>query len=387
MSPNKPWNGLIVICAANSYDATPMADWHMARELSRHTPVLYVDPPVSHLTRFRDPVRAKTAAGLRQVNGNLARLTPLTPPFPNRPSGVVAATAAIRRQMRAATRKLTSSVGAVINGWPQYPIAGACGERVTAYWAKDDFVSGAQLLGMDARMLHRRETKAARGAGLIVASSPAVWASWTHRGYSPVLIPFGTDTALDAKVGNVLPGTGCGGDSSQAGFIGRLNARTDLALLEAVADVVPLQLAGPIDPAFQPARVQALLSRPTVLWHGEVAREDLPGVMEQIGVGLVPYSTRVPFNLGSCPLKTLEYLAAGRAVVSTALPAIRWLGTDLVTMASEPDEFAWAVKELLDGERWREQAHERVEFAAQHSWEHRAGDMLEALESAQSLGW
>ena len=57
---------------------------------------------------------------------------------------------------------------------------------------------------------------------------------------------------------------------------------------------------------------------------------------------MTPYAES-PFNRASFPLKTLEYLAAGLGVVSTDMPSARWLNTSLISLQSEPHDFALAV--------------------------------------------
>ncbi|HVB44046.1 MAG TPA: hypothetical protein VNF47_15265 [Streptosporangiaceae bacterium] len=49
------WDQLIVLCAVNRYDGIAMGDWHLAHQLSKLCPVLYVDPPMSRLTPRRQP--------------------------------------------------------------------------------------------------------------------------------------------------------------------------------------------------------------------------------------------------------------------------------------------------------------------------------------------
>lgn len=71
-----------------------------------------------------------------------------------------------------------------------------------------------------------------------------------------------------------------------------------------------------------------------------------------VDVGLVPYGDPA-FNRASSPLKTLENLAAGRAVVATDLPAVCWLDTALVTVAGDPDGSADAVEAALAAPRGR----------------------------------
>jgi len=164
-----------------------------------------------------------------------------------------------------------------------------------------------------------------------------------------------------------------------AGFVGRINDRTDLSLLEAIADRGrSLLLVGPKDPAFEPDRFDALRQRRNVRWVGPKPFEALPGYFRVLDVGVVPYRDS-PFNRGSFPLKTLEYLAAGRAVVATDLPAIRWLATDLVSVATTPPAFADQVDRLLAQPRTPGMLARRQAFAARHSWARRAADINEAI--------
>ena len=67
-------------------------------------------------------------------------------------------------------------------------------------------------------------------------------------------------------------------------------------------------------------------------------------------------------------MKTLEYLAAGRPVVATSLPAVRWLDTDLVTLADTPDDFAASRGARAALARDPLLVRRRREFAARHSW-------------------
>jgi teichuronic acid biosynthesis glycosyltransferase TuaH len=152
-----------------------------------------------------------------------------------------------------------------------------------------------------------------------------------------------------------------------------------LRLLEAVADRGrSLLLVGPKDPTFEPQRFDALVSRPNVSWVGPKPFDALPSYFRAIDVGVVPYGDS-PFNRGSFPLKTLEYLAAGRAVVSTDLPATRWLDTNLVAIASAPEAFADHVERLLEEGAKSGLTASRKEFAAKHSWPVRAGEFYEAI--------
>ena len=332
----REWDGLVVLCAANGYDDMKMSDWHLAVHLSKLTPVLYVDPPMSPFTPVRNPETASPLdrPRLRLEGPGLARLTPVVQPFPCRPGTTGITSALTRRHLRRAMTRLGGRVQAVISGWPQYSVFGSCGEQVRVYWAKDDFVGGAALLGLNAKVLDTRERRVAARSDLLVASNPVVADTWRSRGLDAQLVPFGTDAKAFLGIEHVSLPSDIGLPGPVVGFIGRINDRTDMRLLEAIAERGrSLLLVGPKDPAFEPQRFNALRCRRNVRWVGLKPFDALPSYLRAIDVGIVPYRDS-QFNRGSFPLKTLEYLAAGRAVVSTDLPAIRWLATDLICIAA-----------------------------------------------------
>src|SRR5699024_307712 len=131
---------------------------------------------------------------------------------------------------------------------------------------------------------------------------------------NPWLIPFGADTMAYAAVDEVPRPQDVTLAGPIAGFVGHINSRIDLDLLEAIAGRgISLLLVGPRDPAVEPERWARLLGRANVQWAGPKPFKALPAYLGAIDVGLVPYGASA-FNEGSFPLKTLEYLAAGRPV-------------------------------------------------------------------------
>ena len=118
------WDGLVVLCAANSYDSIKVADQHMAEQLSRMMPVLYVDPPLSRLTPAKNPELAQAITGprLRVLAAGLARLTPVVQPFPSRPGIASLTTALAARHVRRAVSTLGGQAQALISAWPLYPV-------------------------------------------------------------------------------------------------------------------------------------------------------------------------------------------------------------------------------------------------------------------------
>jgi teichuronic acid biosynthesis glycosyltransferase TuaH len=202
---------------------------------------------------------------------------------------------------------------------------------------------------------------------------------WKALGCEAVLIPNGCDAAgLTAVDVAPLPDD-VGLPPPVLGVVGTLGERIDFTLLRALADHgYSLLLVGSRQKNFPLERIADLLDRPNVRWVGPRPYAALPSYLRLIDVGLVPYRDSA-FNRASFPLKTLEYLAAGRAVVSTELPAVRWLDTDLIRVASDVNGFCASVHEAVAEHRTSELLARRRAFAMQHDWSHRVDDLLGAL--------
>ncbi|WP_157934375.1 glycosyltransferase [Microvirga ossetica] len=243
-------------------------------------------------------------------------------------------------------------------------------------YAADNFVAGAGLMGLDRKYLLKEEHKQAARADRVVVVTEHLSKHWQALGHEPILIPNGCDTERFANVDMApwpddvnLPGP-------IAGVFGHISQRIDLSLLEAVADRgLSLLLVGSVQSSFD---LSQLLRRKNVRYVGRKPFELMPSYLRVIDVGLTPYS-ETEFNQASFPLKTLEYLAAGRGAVSTDLSAARWLSTDLIATARDPRSFADAVERTLAQSRTPQLLHRRQTFARKHSWIARAEHFASVL--------
>lgn len=373
-APPGDWSRPVVFCAGTAWDGTRFPDQHMAERLTRYAPVLYVDPP-SWRTPHEGGARRER---LVPVADRLARFTPWGPPGPNRRGMRRPADAAIRRSVRRALGELGAEPSMVVLACLDDLFGVAPGARRVLY-GTDDFVAGASLMGITESRLRLDERRRLAEADDVVAITPVLADRWRSLGREPVLIPNGCDAELFA-----------GADDSPrpddlvlappiAGFVGHLSRRIDLELLEAVARRgQSLLLVGPEQAGYDKGRVDALRRLPNVQWVGPKPFTELPSYLGAIDVGLVPYADTA-FNRGSFPLKTLEYLAAGRAVVATPLPGVDWLATDLVTVAAGPEAFAAAVDRALSGQRSEAVVAARRALARRHSWAVRAESFADAV--------
>jgi teichuronic acid biosynthesis glycosyltransferase TuaH len=373
------WDSLVVYFAGTRWDGVRGTDRHVAERLARWIPVLYVDPPTSWLTPLRDRGAHRGGPRLRRIGHNLARLTPLAPPLKTRTGVRVLTAATAKAQVRRAIGQLAHNVHAVVAATPGAPLDVAPA-RVTAFYATDDFVAGARLMHSSVGWLERQVESHLHGADIVVAVSDALADKWRDKRPDVVVIPNGCDAAHFAGTDNASPPSDVSLPRPIATVIGQLSPRLDFDSLQRVADQGhSLLLVGPAAPEFTRSTPFAtLVQLPNVQWVGERPFADMPTYLLVTDVGLVPY-TDTEFNRTSFPLKALEYLAAGRACVATDLPAMRWLGTDLVTVAAPGDSFADAVSAQLADPR-RDLASARRDFAAEHSWDRRTAEFAAAID-------
>lgn len=371
----------VVLAAANRWDGIPMADQQLARALSRHTPVIYVDPPQSLLTRYRETGKLQLALKPRieYLGERFIRVSPEVLPGLSRPLIANVNRRIIASQVNRVISDLEGNAAAVIEANILTAIMGLCGERQKVYWAQDDFAGMASLVGNSRNAYRRAEARLVQRADQIIAANPMVAETLRAQGHHVDLIPFGCDYQVFSKTLEAEPADDVTLRNPIAVFMGHIGDRIDLEILEIVGHSgSSILLVGPRHPRTDLQRFEQLLSFPNVQWVGAKPFHELPKYLAHGVVGLLPYNMS-DFNLGSFPLKTLEYLAAGLPVVATRLPAISWLNTQHIHVADSATEFAELTTRLLAEGRDKMQGQKRSSFAATHTWDDRAEAFAQVL--------
>ena len=170
------------------------------------------------------------------------------------------------------------------------------------------------------------------------------------------------------------------------GYYGVIDERLDLQLVGALADAHPewqIVMVGPvvkIDPAGLP-------QRPNVHWMGQRRYDELPAFLSGWDVCLMPFALNASTRFIS-PTKTLEYLAAGKPVVSTPVRDVAQQYAAVVPIAATPAEFVAACEDILARDAEAQLRFEAValDMVAATSWDRTAAAMqalLDRFEPAQ----
>lgn len=350
-------------------------DHRLATELSRSVDVVWVEPPEPAFPRPVRELKSALRADVDEVSKGIWRVRTPSPPgwskAPMRPLVL----RLHRHRLGRAFRALGGRADAAITTNGLIPVSWLPG-ATKCFYCTDDFQSGAQFYGVDQRLVLRGVRREVAEAQVVAAVSEPIATSLSRLGNGrPVeVIPNGCDPHFVAPVTVETQGV------PQAGVFGTLNDRIDFDLLGSVLDAgIHLLLVGPIAAGLSArSDVLRVVHHPNSEYVGSVPYAEMPKYLSRITIGLTPY-TQSAFNEASFPLKTLEYLAAGVPVVSTDLPASRWLNSDLVATCSSPQSFVECTRRLLADGRSPSLAHRCTELASLHTWEKRARRLLQLL--------
>jgi glycosyltransferase involved in cell wall biosynthesis len=390
MPDSRPLRGRDIVCVG-------FADWdtelwtnqhHLMSRLARENNILFVEslglrqPQLARrdLTRILRRLR-RGLAPARAVDG-LHVLSPLVLPFHR----YRAVRALNRRLLPALVRRTVRRLGFGPNPilWAYVPQAeallDALAPELVIYHCVDDM---AIQIGIDTAAFRAAEQRFAARADLVLASAPALESRMRTLSSNVLYAPNVADTELFATA--LAPGPV---DSALAAlpaprivFTGAIvQVKLDFDLLIALARARPawsFALVGPVGPGDPHTDVSGLAAEPNIHLLGPRTYSELPGVLRAADAGLIPYA-RNELTESIFPMKVYEYLAAGRPVVSTPLPAIE--GVTEVATAPNADGIAGLLDDALAHDNETRRA-DRSRAAASHSWERRLREIEAAIES------
>lgn len=177
------------------------------------------------------------------------------------------------------------------------------------------------------------------------------------------------------------------------GMIGNLNDRVNWDLVERLATARPdwtLSIVGPVYSAGEVTRsaVRRLETLPNVRFLGAVGQSEIPSAIAAFDVCLIPYRISEAVERIN-PLKLYQYLAAGKPIVSTAIPMVERF-KDVVAWCRTDDEFLRAVHLALVEAGDPAQRERRRQAAVPYTWDaivaHQLDSFRRALERRSRSG-
>jgi glycosyltransferase involved in cell wall biosynthesis len=361
--------------------------YHLAIRLARTRPVMYVNSiglrnatgssrDVSRMvTKLREWLR-----GPRQVAPNLSVVTPLVIPFRRWPAVGIVNRWLLRANLRWAMLRLGIKRPELWVFLPEHVgLLGGLGERVSIYYCVDEF---ALFPGVDEARVRHDEKALLQRADLVFATATELCADRADVRPDIVYAPHGVDYAHFARA--LDPDLPVAEEIAnlrgrRIGFVGLLEAWVDVELLVRIARSRPdwqLVLIGRVVTGND-----VLGAQPNIQMLGPRDYSELPSLMKGMDCMIVPFKV-TDMTRHVNPLKMREYLAAGKPVVSTALPEVQRY-SHLVNVAPSDERFITAIEEEIVSDT-PEKARLRRQAMADESWDARFDAVVGHIEHAMA---
>ena len=237
--------------------------------------------------------------------------------------------------------------------------------------------------GMPATLIADSERQLCRTVNVVFTTSPDLQASLMRINactyhYGNVADQAHFAAALDAPP---APDGLAGIPKPRLMFVGAIDAyKLDLPMLTALArqrSDWSWVLLGPVGEADPDTSIAALQALPNVHVMGLQAYDDLPAWLAHADVALLPLQENT-YTQHMFPMKFFEYLAAGRPVVATQIPALRPYASGALLCPPDPEAFEAAIATALSGDG--PSLDQRLALAAEHTYESRTQKMLHDLQ-------
>jgi len=358
-------------------------------------PVCPISTPIKHPRKYLEWITARRR--LRQVEENVWAWTPWV--FIHdiialkRPWLQELNMRMLRHGLVRAMRKAGISEGPDIVAWAFHPYEVAyldlLVDPLRVYECWDDHQEFPSVKSNPAlcEWIGELEQRICARADLVFATSRALERKMSSMHGNVVMVPNGVDFKhfnAGANGNSHKPEYNTEGDHPRIGFVGKINEKLDLSLLDRVSAQRPewiFTIVGPFDAQprlrLSPA-YKRIHERRNVRLTGPRPYQKVPAIVSSFDVCTIPFVVN-DLTRAIYPLKLHEYLAAGKPVVSTDLPEVRQF-EDVVYIARNAEEFEQMIERAL-AEDCPELRQRRIEVARQNSWEVRAKAIVKAIDA------
>lgn len=225
---------------------------------------------------------------------------------------------------------------------------------------------------IDPQVVDKMEEDLARNANVVFATADGLYERLKAFNANSYLIPNGCNFELFNKVVDMKKDI----DKTIFGFVGMLQECTDFDCFIKLAEEFPdasIELIGRKLPGVDTSSLEKYSN---INFVGLLPQEDLPNRIKNFDVCLNVFRND-DLSKDVSPLKFYEYLATGKAVVSTPMPKQVMDYKDCIYIANDANEFVSKCKEaLLDT---KDKKDLRLEYAKKCSWDERVNTMRKIL--------
>jgi glycosyltransferase involved in cell wall biosynthesis len=251
-------------------------------------------------------------------------------------------------------------------------------DKYAAYEAEFESVYSANRRSL----VEARERTLVRRADLVLVTSKSLLAEKQRDNQNTHWVPNAVDyeAFAQASLHPNPPADAAALPTPIIGYVGAINEKLDYDLLAQVAgrfSDCSLMLVGPVDLRLDLSGLDKL-DLPNVHFMGAKPVSQVARYMAACQVCLMPYKLN-EWTAHINPLKLFEYLATGKPIVSTSIPAVSGL-EDVVYIAQDNAEFGTLIQKALTQDN-AHLARQRMELAARNTWDDRVERISSLIEA------
>lgn len=170
------------------------------------------------------------------------------------------------------------------------------------------------------------------------------------------------------------------------GFVGAVNYRLDYKLLINLVSKNPKWNFVIWGPVLERDKIDTktwedmntLLSLPNVKNGKSKDKKELPGIIRQFDIGMIPYDLKQDFNKNCYPMKLFEYFYSGLPVISTPIEELKYI-KEIVLLGKDENEWQKSIEKILAKPQTKEEIKKKKEFSIQNSWTNKVGQITSHL--------
>lgn len=360
----------IVVFSHLRWNSVTQRPQHLLKRLSAHHPILFVEEPIDH------DVKDVGTAAMSQVEENITLLQP-----------------------RISWDTMTQDLAPILEEkflelgivdpilWFYSPmfidIADSLSYSKIVYDCMDEL---SAFLGAPQSLLAKEE-KLLQLSDVVFTGGKSLFESKQRRHPNVHCFPssvdekhfqkvFKSSTAIPSDISTIKPPV--------VGFYGVIDERLDLSLIDQISlkrPEVSFVIIGPvvkIDPHSLPVRKN-------IHYLGKKEYAELPSYLKAFDIAMMPFALNDATRFIS-PTKTLEFMAAKKPIISTAIYDVVRDYSDVVTVVSSAEAFSQAITSYLEETESQCTKREKRQEAiiAKTSWD-RTANAMQKLISVESV--
>jgi UDP-galactopyranose mutase len=289
-------------------------------------------------------------------------------------------------QLRELVRQFRASLGDRHSAWFYTPMALPLLEELSPDMVIYDCMDELSAFLHAPRQLLELEDRLFGAADVVFTGGPSLYKAKKQRHRNVHCFPSSVDVdhysrgvkeRAEAEDQARLPGP-------RLGYFGVIDERIDLGLLDYLAAAEPEWQMVMVGPVVKISEAD-LPRRPNIHYFGQKTYGELPRYLKGWDVSLLPFALNEATRFIS-PTKTLEYMAAGKPIVSTPIRDVEEPYGHIVYIADGPAAFHKACRQALEAaepERARRMA-DAGDVLAGTSWDRTAERMEGAMEQVMT---